>query len=198
MLLLRFPILEAQEIRNGWFCFTLFLLGSFPLLWLLLRLSSSSLVACLFYSFLCVLEEPSSGPLLLFLIQEGSLLFNLISYICARHRWSSCDEQIFKSVQKTIDLRLPNTLMKLLLLKELRLGHPDHTGSSLYFPEESAPRILQLQECMVRGHHTVEFAHAFISTKGQLHKCATTTTTTTGIGRYSFNLSSLKLGAWEK
>lgn len=110
----------------------------------------------------------------------------------------SHDEWILKSVQKTIDLRLPNALLKLPLLKELWLGHPDHLGSSLYFPEGSAPRILRLQDCMVCGHRTVEFAHAFISTKRQSHECATNTTTTKSIGRYSFNPSSLKLGAREK
>lgn len=111
----------------------------------------------------------------------------------------SHDEWILKSVQKTIDLRLPNALLKLLLLKELWLGHPDHLGSSLYFPEGSAPRILWLQDYMVRGHRTVELAHAFISTKRQSHECATNTTTTTkSIGRYIFNPSSLKLGAREK
>lgn len=81
----------------------------------------------------------------------------------------SSDDWIFKSVQEMRELRVTETLMKLLLPKEVRLFHHNHIGSRSYFPERSAPRILQLQKFMVCGRNIVKFAHAFISTKIQLY-----------------------------
>lgn len=80
------------------------------------------------------------------------------------------DEWSFKSVQEMRELIVTKTLMKLLLPKEVRLVHHNHIGSRLYFPERSAPRVLQLQRFMVCGHNTVKFAHAFIPTKIQLRE----------------------------
>lgn len=122
------PILKAQEIRNGWFCFLGGVFFFFSPFWfcfpfpfsaegsgLSLRLLSSGPSGAACFIPLCFPEKPSLGCFLGLIISE-KICFCLIGFACVLYHPSQqwC-VWIFKSIQEMIDLRLIKTVMKLLL-----------------------------------------------------------------------------------
>lgn len=113
-------------------------------------------------------------------------MFNLIGCAPSREEW------IFKSVQDMTAIGLAKAFAPVDGLG--KLAGPTTTASA---PGHAFRRVCS-QNPPAAGiygpwSNVVNFAHAFISTKIQLHESGTKKTPTKAIGRYGFNSPSLKL-----